>query len=132
MPLEQAPEPLPLYGTRFPLVYVEFYKDPLAEALKELATATECNIVLDTRAEERAKTPVTATLTNVPLDQAVLMLANMAGLKPVRIGKALYVTTPDNALALQREQDEKQRFLFIPQAPAGMTGPGARLNPPPE
>jgi hypothetical protein len=132
IPMQRDPDPLPVYQTRLPLVYVEFEKRPLAEALKELATATETNVVLDARAEEFGKTLVTATLTNVPLDHAVLMLADMAGLKPVRIGKALYITTAENAVKLQKEQDEKHRLLAMPQVPAGFGGLGGAVLPTPE
>lgn len=106
-----SPGPLP------PLVSVAFDKVPLESVLKELNGYG--NVVLDVRAGKEAQAPVTADLTNVPLDTAVRLFADMAGLKAVPLDNALYVTSKDNARALleereklrlqQREQDKKEK-----------------------
>ena len=80
-----------------PLVVMEFDNVPLSDALRELASATDYTIVLDARAGEKSKLPVTASLINVPLDTAVRMLADMAELKPVLLNSAIYVTTEKRA-----------------------------------
>jgi len=87
-----------------PLVVTTFEKTPLEDALKQLAEDTEGNVVLDVRAAEKGKTPVTARLTNVPLDTAVLLLADMAGLKSVEVDGVYYVTSKENARALREDQ----------------------------
>jgi hypothetical protein len=84
------------------LVQAEFDKRPLDEALNELADATDSNVILDVRASDKVK-PVTASLINVPLDTAVELLANMAGLQVVSRDRVLYVTTKDNAEAMHKE-----------------------------
>jgi hypothetical protein len=91
-----------------PLVFAEFEKTPLPEALKKLAGDADANIVLDARAADKAKAPVTARLISVPLDTAVLLLADMADLKPVEMDGVYYVTTKENAQKL-REEREKSR-----------------------
>ena len=58
-------------GPFLPLVHASFSKSPLSEALKDLADQADFNIVLDNRAGEKAKTPVTAKFRNTPLDTAV-------------------------------------------------------------
>jgi hypothetical protein len=73
----------------------------LAEALQQLATTTGYSIVVDGRAADKGKTPVSATLTNVPVDTAVRVLADMADLKPVQVDNVFYVTTPENAARFQ-------------------------------
>jgi hypothetical protein len=78
-------------------VNTRFDKLPLAEALEELSDATGISVVLDAAAGEKGKTPVTATLMNVPLPAAVRTLSNMADLKPVVIDNVLYVTTKEKA-----------------------------------
>jgi type II secretory pathway component HofQ len=92
---------------RPPLVIASFKKVPLEEALEKLARTHDVNIVLDVRAGEAARAPVSADLTNVPLDTAVWLLADMAGLKSLRRENVVYVTTPANAAALQRERERK-------------------------
>ena len=75
-----------------PLVNIAFDRQPLDVALQKLAGATEdFNVVLNGSLKE-AKTPVSATFRNVPLDTAVWTLADMAGLDVVRKDNLLYVT----------------------------------------
>jgi hypothetical protein len=90
-----------------PLIQAEFEKRPLEEALKELASSAQVNIVVSAGAAEKAKLPVTASLLNVPVDTAVRILADMADLKPVLIDRVLYVTTRENAARLQEELDRE-------------------------
>jgi hypothetical protein len=87
-----------------PLVAGTFEKVPLQAALRELAHAG--NIVLDIRAAKDGETAVTADLVNVPLDTAVRMLSDMAGLKVVPLDNVLYVTSKDNARLLMEEQEK--------------------------
>ncbi len=96
-----TPGPLP------PLVTGEFDKVPLEVALKELNR--HGNVVLDVRSAKEGQTPVTADLSNVPLDTAVRMLGDMAGLKVVKLDNSLYVTSKDNAKVLLKEQDKQKR-----------------------
>jgi RNA polymerase sigma factor (sigma-70 family) len=84
-----------------PLVHALFTKRPLEEALRDLARDSGINIVVDVRQAEKAKTAVSAMLKNVPVDTAVHVLADMADLKPVRLGNLLYVTSRDNAKRLE-------------------------------
>jgi RNA polymerase sigma factor (sigma-70 family) len=88
-----------------PLVVVRFEQRPLAEALQQLAASTGYSIVVDGRAADKGKTPVSATLTNVPLDTAVRVLADMADLKPVLVDNLFYVTTRDNAARFEADLD---------------------------
>jgi len=76
-----------------PLVHAILEARPLDEALQELSEATDgYTVVIDASLKE-AKTPVTATFRNVPLDTAVGALADMAGLTVVRKDNMLYVTS---------------------------------------
>ena len=84
--------------------WMPIWTSPLEEALRELSDLTGVNIVLDGRAGDKGRTPVTARLTDVPLDNAVKVLADMADLTPVVVGRVLYVTSKDNAKALRAER----------------------------
>jgi len=100
-------------------VTAKFDKRPLDEALEELADATGASVLVDGRLADKAKTPITATFkNNLSLEAAVGLLANMADLKAVVIESGLYVTTKENAAALQAEQKHKKPKVFR-RDPAG-------------
>jgi hypothetical protein len=109
-------------GPFAPLASASFENKPLNEALKQLAEDTDANILLDeSRADQKARTPVTARLADVPLDTAVRLLADMAGLKMIEMDGVYYVTTKENAETLRKEQ-EKPR-------PAKATEPMPKTEP---
>jgi type II secretory pathway component GspD/PulD (secretin) len=80
-------------------------KVDLAQALKQLRRETGANVTLDSRVEKEAKTTVSLDLEDVPLETAVRLLAEMAGLKPVRVGGALFVTKKETATEIRGEGD---------------------------
>jgi RNA polymerase sigma factor (sigma-70 family) len=80
-----------------PRVVQQFRKVGLEQALEEIADATGYNIVVDVRVEEKASVKVSARLMNVPVDTAVRLLADMAGLTVVRIDNVFYITSAENA-----------------------------------
>jgi hypothetical protein len=80
-------------GRQFvPTIDADFQNQSLSDALHELSDQCGISIVLDIRVADMAKTPVTATLDGVPVDTAVELLADMAGLKMVVKDRVLYVT----------------------------------------
>jgi hypothetical protein len=96
------------YG-QLPVVTANIAKQPLEGALKELVKESGFNIVLDVRAKEKADANVAGDFANVPLDTAVRILADMADLKPVLLDNVLYVTTKENAKALQEEYQQRRQ-----------------------
>ena len=99
-------EDLENWSTLPPLVCAELNETPLSDALKELARNGECNILVDGRIATEAKTKVSADLVAVPVETAVRLLADQAGVKLVRLGNVYYVTSKENACTLQREEDK--------------------------
>jgi hypothetical protein len=91
-------------------VNVDLEKVEFAEALKQLSRETAANLLLDSRVEKEAKAAVSLQLEDVPLETAVRLLAEMAGLKPVRVGNVLFVTDKQTAAELRADPD-----LFPPQ-----------------
>ena len=89
------------------------------------------NIVLDGRAGDKGRTPVTARLTDVPLDNAVKVLADMADLTPVVVGRVLYVTSKDNAEACGRSESARRRPASSRRRspPAANSTPGTSERP---
>lgn len=96
----------PLRRGRVRTATVQFDRRPIGAALRELAAAQGLNIVLDNRQEKLLEKLVTADFQQVPLDTIVRLLTDMADLRTVPIDNTLYVTSPDNARALQAEQDK--------------------------
>ncbi len=96
-------------GPQLPLVWATLDKVPLEEALKDLAEQADFNVLLDNRAGEKGKTPVTARLRNTPLDTAVRLLADMADLRPVHLDNVLYVTTKENAAEAEARLEKEKK-----------------------
>jgi hypothetical protein len=98
------------------LVHKQMQKRLLRDALDELAELTDANIVLDESVGEKAKETVTARFLNTPVDTAVRILANKAGLSMVRLDNVLYVTTREKAdelrdeIAQERNRDSHKRM----------------------
>ena len=86
-------------------VNVDLIKVELARALRQLAHDTATNVIVDARAEKDAQAQVTMQLEDVPLETAVRLLSEMAGLKPVRVGNVLFVTKKEIANELRNDPD---------------------------
>jgi hypothetical protein len=115
-PNRRSTEPLP------PLLVLSYKETPLSKALDELPDLGEWSVVLDQDAvKEAAKKPISATLTNVPLDTAVRVMADLAGLKAVTVERVVYVTTREKADSLRREELERH-----PELRARPRGPGGK------
>ena len=69
----------------------------IAATLKQLATDTGANLVVDPRVGENAKQAVTLKLEDVPVETAVRLLAEVADLRAVRSNNVLFITTPEKA-----------------------------------
>jgi hypothetical protein len=95
-------------GPHLSLVNVVLEKRPLDEAVHELADLSDFNIVVDARAGDKAKTPVSARFLNTPLDTALRLLADMADLRSVHVDNVLYVTTKENAAALEARLEKEK------------------------
>jgi hypothetical protein len=94
-------------------VSVDLDRVQMGAALKQLAKDTSTNLIVDARALKEAQTPVTLQLEDVPLETAVRLVAEMAGLKPVRVGNVLFVTTKANAAEMRADTD------LVPPMPPG-------------
>ncbi len=116
-------------------VNLDLAKVEFTAALKQLARDTSTNLILDSRAEKEAKAAVSMQLEDVPLETAVRLLAEMAGLKPVRVGNVLFVTKKETANEMRADPDlqppaQPGQPGYAPPAifaPAGAAAP----NPPP-
>lgn len=101
-------------------VNLDLKEVPLKMALHQLACETATNLVLDARTGKEGQTPVTLTLEDVPLETAVRLLAELAGLKPARIGNVFFVTTEARADKLRADPENN---LPVPNPATGVTMP---------
>ena len=85
--------------TKSPLVVKHFRKTPLHKAL----AATSGNILIDVREERKTRVKVTARFDHVPIETALELLADMAGLAVVKKANVYYVTSPSNAERLRKD-----------------------------
>ncbi len=117
-------------GPYLPLIHATFDRRPLDEALAELAAESGWNVVLDTNGTgEKGRTAVTARLFNVPLDTAVRLLADMAGLKSFAVDNVLYVTTPATAADMEKREKERMGDSQGPRVGSGRFMPPALMAP---
>src|SRR5947209_966752 len=108
-------------------VNLDVDNQPLAAALKQLERATGTNLKLDPRTANAAQTKVTLQLEDVPLETAVRLLAELAGLKPVRLDNVLFVTTEERADKLRPDATP----AAVPASVAVERPAPAPANPPP-
>jgi hypothetical protein len=95
-------------------VDAQFDQLPLKEALQDLADQSGLSVVLDPTLDAD-KRPVSITLSNVPVDTAVRVLADMVDGKMVVLDNVLYVTTFEKAGHLKAHQEgqvEQEREIF--------------------
>lgn len=86
-------------------VNIDFDNVEFADALKQLSRETATNLIVDKRVVKEAKETVTLQTEDVPLETAVRLMAEMIGLKPVRVGNTLFVTTKANANEMRADPD---------------------------
>jgi type II secretory pathway component GspD/PulD (secretin) len=108
------------------------YKDiPLTQSVKELARLTAINIVIDPRSAKEAQAVVSLRIDHVTVETAVRLLAEMGGMKAVRMGNVLYITDDERAAKLREEEQPLDRFdtrnsaFVIPAGAPGVVGPAA-------
>jgi type II secretory pathway component HofQ len=117
-------------------VNVDFDKTPLDQALRQLSRETGVNLVIDPRHVSKIKDTVTLKLEDVPLEVAVRLVSEIAGLRSVRQSNVLFVTSKEVAAELRREENivdpgsanpfvESLRFLGGGGGPGGLAVPNA-------
>jgi hypothetical protein len=106
-------------------VDVDAAGQPLAEALKRLARLTGPNIVIDPRQAKAGQVAVTLQVEDVPLETAVRLLSELAGLKPARVGNVLFVTNEERADKLKNDGDLVP--VSTPTGPIAMPPPAAPI-----
>jgi len=97
-------------------VSVDVDKGELGASLRKLARETGTNLVIDPKVAKEAQAPVSLQLDDVPLDTAVRLMTEMAGLKAVRVGNVLFVCSKAQAAEMRQDPD------FAPGGNPGVPG----------
>jgi hypothetical protein len=99
-------------------VTVEYKGTPLTAALDALAGETGANVVLDPRQRGKAKElTVELSLDDVPVETAVRLAAEVAGMRAVRLNNVLFVTSDDRAARLRAEVESAEPLPDEPVRP---------------
>jgi hypothetical protein len=84
-----------------------FNNRPLADVVAKLSECGGTNILLDARCSAKTKKKVTATLVNhVTLETALRILTDMTELSYVTVENVVYVTSPENARKIEKEEQK--------------------------
>jgi hypothetical protein len=123
-------EPMAMYKQLQQRVSLDCEKEELGAALKKLGRETATNLVVDPRAAKEAKVEVSLQMEDVPLETAVRLLSEMAGLKPVRVGNVLFVTAKATANEMRADPELVQPMQGRPGMDFILPGqPGIQFNP---
>jgi hypothetical protein len=90
-------------------VLSSFDQRPLHEVLEELADQTGLEIQLDPNIGKKNAALIKATFRNTSLEDALVTVTEMAELKFVVLDRSVYVTTPEKAEILRREQKKRDQ-----------------------
>jgi hypothetical protein len=97
------------YFLREPSIVAIFKQRPLQEVLQELSDETGFAIHLDPNIGDKGNTPIVATFRNCSLEAALVTVTEMAQLKYVAFEHSIYVTTPDKAKVLEKEEKVRRK-----------------------
>ena len=86
-------------------VNVDYDGTEFAAAIKRLSRETGTNLIIDSRSAKEGKNAVTLQLEDVPLETAVRLMSEMVGLKPVRVGNVMFITSKAAANDLKSDPD---------------------------
>ena len=105
---------------------------PVGTALKNLARTHAVSLVIDPKMAKETQTPVTLHLEDVSLESTIRLLAEMGGLKSVRVGNVLFVTSEDKAKKMRKEdlQDMQNPYRLMPNMVGGFGAAPALARPP--
>jgi hypothetical protein len=118
-------------------VSVDLDEVPLKKALRDLAKNHGINLVIDPKVSKQAETPVSLQLENTGIETALRLLAELAGLKAVRMGNVMFVTSEETAKKIRKEEkqhlDNPVNPISYPPAfggwpMAGRVGPGMPIQ----
>ncbi|HLW68707.1 MAG TPA: hypothetical protein VKS79_25540 [Gemmataceae bacterium] len=99
---------------RLPFVQMAFTNRPLTSVFADLiAVYNDRNVVFAPQATQRMKVAVTGRLTNIPLNQALQILAKLGDLEAVTCGNITLITTAEKAEPMLKDLAERRAVSRI-------------------
>lgn len=108
-----------------PYLTVTFKETAAADAFKEIASQAGRNIVISQAAAEKAKNPVTMSLSNVAFETAAASLAEAAGLRAFRTGNVVVIVTPERAKQIEDVTAKANSVAGLGGPAVGLTSDGS-------
>lgn len=90
-------------------IQASFKKRPLRDVLEDFSDRTGLTINIDERAGKKAATAITADFRGSTLEEALVTVTESAGLKFVRLEKSIFVTLPNQAEAMEKEEKRRDK-----------------------
>jgi hypothetical protein len=91
-----------------PSILLTFKQQPLQEVLDHLSDETGIDIHLDPKVGDKAKAMISARFRNTTLEDALVTVTEMADLKFVVLERSIFVTTPERAVIMRKEEKERE------------------------
>jgi hypothetical protein len=107
------------YTLRATITFATFDQKPLPEILGNFADDNGIAINLDPNVGKKGLTPISATFRNCSLEEALVTVTEMAELKFVVYEHSIFVTAPERAVVLRKEEvkraaDRKELKFYPP------------------
>jgi hypothetical protein len=114
-----APEDVGVRRQLTQRVSLDLNEVPLADALKRLGRERAINLLVSREGAKGAEKKISLQVDDVPLETAIRLLADQAGLRAARMDNVLMVTTPEHAKQINADNAARKAADSVPGA-----GPG--------
>jgi hypothetical protein len=104
-----------------PSIVASYERRPLVEVLQDLSDRSEITIHLDPNVGEKANALISATFRNSTLEEALVIVTEMAKLKYAELEHSIYVTTPGNEKSMQHDEKARLKRWDGPMVPPDQT-----------
>jgi hypothetical protein len=91
---------------------------PFKKAVRDLAKKHGINLLIDPKMLKQADAAVSLELDNTSLETAIRMLAELADLKPARMGNVMFITSDERAKKIREEEQHQFDNPLNPTASA--------------
>ena len=95
------------YALRQTIAFATFDQRPLPEVLGQVAAEKCLAINIDPNVGKKGMTPISATFRNSSLEDMIVTVTEMAELKFVVLEHSVYVTTPEKAAVMRKEEEKR-------------------------
>jgi hypothetical protein len=124
-----APEDVGVRRQLTQRISLDLNEVPLADALKRLGRERAINLLVSREGAKLAEKKISLQVDDVPLETAIRLLADQAGLRAARLDNVLIVTTPEHAKQINADNAARKAADNVPGfAPGYGNGPDAPLQ----